>query len=540
MMIIKKVAFGNNKEAFIESNLLDGVNIIYSNDNNKGKTLVMQGLMYALGNEPPIFPKGFNPEDYYFYVKISSDNKEFEFLRKRNNTLIKTNDSFSICGSISELKHYLNKNVFTIPIISKDGEMKLADPFLLYQIFFVGQDKRNPSNIINNGYYNKEDFLSMLSVLSGIGIYSDGGNISEIKDKIKSKKEKIDELKKLLSFSKKNINLSEFVQKTKDSEGLEEKSKQIKEIQGKISNLKRIRIRELNRKTKLEYLTSELNSLNQATDTTKLLCGDCGSENIIFSNREFNFDVSNLFVRKNILNSIQQEIKIQSESIEEHTREINETQDKLTNLLRDLPIDPENLLLYSKQILSEKEIDSQIHTLMQEIKELRGMIKFFSTNSEDSRIKGTQFQEKIIKKMEEFYKIVDPQGRLIFDGIFAKQDETYSGSEEQEFYFSKLMSLNDTLKHDFPIIIDSFRDGELSSEKENILLQEFKKLNKQVILTATLKKEEYQKIKYEELQGINSIDYSKHEDSKILQQDFASEFIKLLDYFNVLSKKSKD
>ena len=49
-MKIRKVAVGNAAEAFIEGNFTNGVNIISSDDNNKGKTIVIQSMMYALGN----------------------------------------------------------------------------------------------------------------------------------------------------------------------------------------------------------------------------------------------------------------------------------------------------------------------------------------------------------------------------------------------------------------------------------------------------------------------------------------------------------
>lgn len=42
-MIILKSGFGNSNEAFIESRFKDGVNVVYSNENNKGKTLLIQG-----------------------------------------------------------------------------------------------------------------------------------------------------------------------------------------------------------------------------------------------------------------------------------------------------------------------------------------------------------------------------------------------------------------------------------------------------------------------------------------------------------------
>ena len=48
-MKILKVAVGNAHEAFIEDNFTDKVNIISSDDNNKGKTIVIQAMMYAMG-----------------------------------------------------------------------------------------------------------------------------------------------------------------------------------------------------------------------------------------------------------------------------------------------------------------------------------------------------------------------------------------------------------------------------------------------------------------------------------------------------------
>lgn len=82
-MKILKTGCGNVEEAFIEDRFTAGVNIIFSNDNNKGKTIVFQGMMYALGNDP-IFPSGFDYKSYYFYTSIEHCGNIFEFLRKNN------------------------------------------------------------------------------------------------------------------------------------------------------------------------------------------------------------------------------------------------------------------------------------------------------------------------------------------------------------------------------------------------------------------------------------------------------------------------
>ena len=67
-MKILRIAVGNSKEAFIESRFTEGLNIISSDNNNKGKTIVIQSMMYALGNEPT-FPTSFEYQKYYYYVE---------------------------------------------------------------------------------------------------------------------------------------------------------------------------------------------------------------------------------------------------------------------------------------------------------------------------------------------------------------------------------------------------------------------------------------------------------------------------------------
>ena len=52
-MKIRKVAVGNAAEAFIEGNFTNGVNIISSDDNNKGKTIVIQSLLNPVSEAYP-------------------------------------------------------------------------------------------------------------------------------------------------------------------------------------------------------------------------------------------------------------------------------------------------------------------------------------------------------------------------------------------------------------------------------------------------------------------------------------------------------
>ena len=124
-MIILKTGCGNSSEAFIEDRFDKGVNIIFSNDNNKGKTIVFQGLMYALGNDP-IFPSGFDYKSYYFYTCFEHNGCVYEFLRKNNTLAIKVGNDVVFYGDIGDLKYFITKNIFSLPFIIKDDYHMLS------------------------------------------------------------------------------------------------------------------------------------------------------------------------------------------------------------------------------------------------------------------------------------------------------------------------------------------------------------------------------------------------------------------------------
>ena len=70
--------------------------------------------------------------------------------------------------------------------------------------------------------------------------------------------------------------------------------------------------------------------------------------------------------------------------------------------------------------------------------------------------------------------------------------------------------------------MDSFRANELSSSKEYLILEKFKSLKNQIILTVTLKDEEMGK--YNSMNDINHIDYTDHEAYKLLSDNYVEDF----------------
>ncbi len=262
-------------------------------------------------------------------------------------------------------------------------------------------------------------------------------------------------------------------------------------------------------------------------------CSDCGSNKIIFSNDDFEFEISNNFVRQNIIESIKENINLKSDVVSEFNNEILKAQEHLNKLLETTTPESKNYILFQDEIVDSHYIDRIVLGLQKEVDIIVNKLKNNETKIVSSKELQKQIVVNILSEMKRYYLKIDPQGLLRFDDIFTKTGETYSGSEGQEYYFCKLLALNNILKHDFPIIIDSFREGELSSTKEDLMITEFKKLNKQVILTSTLKKEEYDTDKYFKIKDINVIDYSDLQDSKILQNSYVDDLNKIMDKFGI-------
>lgn len=533
-MIIKKIAIGNINEAFVENRIHNGVNIIFSDDNNKGKTLIMQGMMYALGNQP-IFPKGFNYRLNFFYTKIEIKNIEIEVLRKESSFVVKREDQIYVFDSTTELKHFfVDERLMEVPSIIKDGHQVISDLDLFYEMFFVGQDKRNPSNIINSGYNNKKDFINMLCSLNGYQLH-DMEDENDNQLKIKQLKADISATKKLLKLIKGNSNISGYVNKYSDNEQFTTYRSLIKSVYSTIGEYKKKRMLELNRKEKLESLIQELNSLNREIKQGNVVCASCGSDKIIYKNRSMAFEVSNQFVRTNVLTSIRYQIEQKEEVIREYTRELQKGQDELKKILQDVPVELHQVLLFSETILSEIDYDDKLIDLNAQLCELQKKDIQLVNNESEAKKQYSKMKQDIVVAMNILYKEVDSLGGTVFDDIFTKKDETYSGSEEQEYYYSRILAINDYFKHQYPLLIDCFRSGEISSIKEDIMLNNYIARKKQVIVTATLKEEEYSAHKYDHYKkDVNIIDYSSNTSSKLLQKSYVPELKDIIESFNVI------
>lgn len=527
-MIIKKIAVGNRTEAFVEDRLNDSVNIVSSDDNNKGKTIIMQSLMYCLGNVP-VFPSTFNYKDYYYVVEFEYEDNLYTICRKKDTFIIKGKDSIMFFDTVSEMKRYWSKTIFQLPSIIKNGVSRIVDPELFVQLFFVGQDKKDSSNIANKGLYKKTDFINMLYDYADLGFQ---GLSSEEIAVLKNKRNNLQAEKKTLlkehKILKSKSTPMNYLSQHSDKQAFEEKIKETEKIKNRISDLRISRNSTINRRMKYDVTLKELKSLNRTISTGELHCLNCSSTHIAYSSAKsesYTFDVSTTEVRNQIINSIEEKIASYSEEIERFTVEINIQQEHLQEMLKDEDISLESVLLYKEDIIDATGVESKISSIKEEIVELTNAIKANDTDFDNKVQEQKELMSQILIEMNNAYKRIDPTGKLHFDNIFTTRSEVFSGSEATEFQLVKLYAFGKVLKHPFPIIVDSFRAEDLSTDREQRVIDLFNELNNQVIFTTTLKKEEIGK--YNKREDINHIDYSYHFPNKILTSNALDDFLKL-------------
>lgn len=178
--------------------------------------------MYCLGNIP-VFPASFDYENYYYILHIENDKKLVKICRKGKNFVVRNGDVYAVFDNTSEFKRYWNKNIQKLPVINKDNVLRIVDPELLVQVFFVGQDKKVTYDIVNKSWYKKEDFYNLLYSMGGIvvGDSTSVNDVEKVKKQIKELKVERSVLLKENKVLKKSNAVFEFLSSTNDRAALE-------------------------------------------------------------------------------------------------------------------------------------------------------------------------------------------------------------------------------------------------------------------------------------------------------------------------------
>lgn len=528
-MRIRLVAIGNQEEAYVERNFTAGINIISSDDNNKGKTIVIQALMFAMGNEPA-FPSSFSYKDYDYVLQFESNEVIYTILRKLDTFVIRHENELMILDSVSELKRYWHRNIFELPIILHKGMTRIVDPVLFLQLFFVGQDKKDTTNIANHGWYGKEDYYNMIYSFVGINhVKKEIDSIDVAKaeiDRLKEDRESILKQYKILKSKKK---AASYLSAINDKLAFQLRIAELTRIKDQISEYRKLRNHAASRRAMWETTIKELRSLNRTIEHGELRCLDCNSSHIAYKGAKkgtYSFDVSTAEMRDQIINSIYEQIAAYSEEIEKLSVAIQDEQDKLKLLMREDDISLESIVAMKQDILSVEDAESAVSSIEQRIRELQESVDCGVQNMQDTKEQQGLLLQKIVEVMNQTYNEIDPNGNLSIAGLFTTRGQLYSGSEATIFHLLKLYALCVVLKHSYPIVIDSFRAEDLSTEKEAKVIEILGRLPNQIIITTTLKQEEFGK--YDNRTKINSIDYKDHAPSKLLSATYLDQFNALI------------
>ncbi len=515
-MKIKNLYIGDSNQAFVENRFEDGINLIYSNDNNKGKTIVIQSIGYALGNIA-LFPTRFDYKNYIFILDFEHEGKQYSLLRKYNQFVLKNESNIITLYDESELKHWFDSHIFKLPKIIKNNRVVITDFELFLQVFFLGQDKRDTSRT-NSTYFNKNDFISMIHYLCGCSNIEIDDDYQKLKSNLDASISEQKNLLKKTKLIKKCTKEASVITSYSDKTEFISNKQKMDELNKEISSLKNRKNRLYNRISKNTSLISELNSLNTTLDKEgKLICLDCHSTNIaIISKNDVQFDVSTKDMRKQIKNNL----NIQNEEYREEINKIEQTIENLQNQLQEILNSPimnsVNLILYKDDIMQDLNFDKQLVEITDKIRKLKEKYLAYSSKFENNISQQKQVEKELINYMNELYKYFDSSDTDEISQLFTKSSEIYSGSENTLFFISRILSIQKISGHHLPLIIDGFREGEVSTPTEKKLMDMFKSKNNQIILTATLKNEEYHK--YDNDLLINRLDYSSIDSKHLLSK----------------------
>lgn len=534
-MKIIKVGLGNSNEAYIEESFSDGINVIYSNDNNKGKTIVIQSILYAIGNKP-IFPSSFDYKSYYYYVEFEENGTNFVVVRRGDSYVISSSiTGLNVFDDAAEFKRFWESHIFSLPKILHDGKKRIVDMELFSQIFFVGQDGKDTSTIFNAGYYHKDDFKAMIRSFGGDAESElSDGDIRHLKVKIKELEAEREEQLLLSDFYKNSTPTKEYISRIQDQEAFHDKVHDMEEITEQIATIRKNRNRLATKKSLWITTLKELRSLNQTIKVGELRCMDCDSTHIAYKGKgksTYSFDVSTPEMRAQIIKSIEDRISSYNEEIERCDYEIASLQEQIGEIMKDEDITIENLLAYKNGISSIQEIEEKVQSIDNSIQDLKAKLSAGIKLTDDSKQAQQAFYNGVIERMNQIKNCIDVDSDQDYDDIFTRKGSVISGSEETVYYIARLISFAELTHHTCPIIMDSFRAEDLSTERENTVLNLLAELKRQCILTTTLKAEENNK--YIDMPGINAIDYSRNQSNKILNPSYCSVFQNLLESLGI-------
>lgn len=151
------------------------------------------------------------------------------------------------------------------------------------------------------------------------------------------------------------------------------------------------------------------------------------------------------------MHSIAESIALYATEIAELQQLIAQKQEELNRKIQKTPIPISNMLVYTETIRTYSEDEKRLSDLHDKRDALEAEIEIEQKLQDSNFETQRRVKESILASMNAFYKLIDPDGTQIFRDFFSTKSMTFSGSEEQEYYFSRTLAIFWHLKHVFCI-----------------------------------------------------------------------------------------
>lgn len=533
MIRVKAVYIGNEAESYVQDDFSAGVNIITSVENHVGKTIVMQSIMYALGADAK-FPPSFKDKQHLFIVDVDVDGREISILRNKDLFVVKDGDEITPIESKRGFDEYWNDYVCHLPTIIKNGDPTLAGLSLYTQMAFVPQADRSTSSTLGS-YFKKDDFIEMVYSLHGLDARQmDDKTIKELKLKQAALKTREKELSKQAGALRRIGSSISAVSPTADRDEKNRLIAEMDELNNEIIKLQKRRNHAYTRMKKNQLVQKELRSLNREVKMGSVVCMDCGSESIGYKmpGSGFVFDITTDDMRSQILRTVQDKIDGYSAESKDLDAEIREAQRRFNALTKTRTITLEDIYAAREDYKDLEQVDSELADIRDTIEDISQRLRDAKQLDKVLAERRASYKASLVGTMNSLRRALnDGSEANEYEDLFTKANSPYIGSEATEFLLARAYSLAKHVNHGLPILIDSFRAEELSTSREERALPFFESLSNQVVLSATLKKEEAGK--YKNVTDVHNIDYTGYQEEHLLSDRFNPIFTSKVSSFGI-------
>ena len=488
----------------------DGMNLLTSDENHLGKSLICKSLYYALGAEV-FFSDVWKKLNSMYSLTFLVDEKEFQIIRKDSMFIVVENNTvvtkyFKIKNLLSKLNEIFNLKIM---LVGKDLNKSFIDssPVFMYTPYYVDQEFGWTAGTESFDKLNQFDKAQRINALYyHLGLLDENYVNLSLKHKLyveeKSAKEKeAENCRHIIEYMQNFIEGNGDVIVTTEDLNLKICENRDK-INGMLLIMEKLRNEIINLENQKAHAIREQDTIisflskekKESRTSRFVICPNC--------DYEFSIDFEERFQKEYLLETIHVELSSIAlsitkceEKIQDRNKKFVEIRNTLKLLERSIVSDEDLYNLYIK-IKSSKSMIIESQLRLGEINMEMEQLKF-NSKSVTSQLKKIEIEKADANKRYKFnlsrlFNTLNVSNEEVNANDYSIGDEiSASGAYKDRVILSKYYAflttkkqLNNTLV-EFPLIIDSPRSSEQDKGNSKIIMDfilKDKLLNNQVIV----------------------------------------------------------